>query len=53
MLGSQASETEKRYKELGGAMAMIVQEGAAHYPTSPRDCKPVVDFILAQQHPKR
>ncbi len=40
---------EKRYKELGGSMTVIVQEGLGHYPTAPKDPQPVVDFILRQQ----
>jgi len=37
---------KKRYKELGGRMTVIVKEGEGHYPTAPRDPKPVVDFIM-------
>ncbi len=48
-LESQTRVAEKRYKELGGRMTVIVDEGKGHYPTAPRDPKPVVDFILAQQ----
>ncbi|HEX2974094.1 MAG TPA: hypothetical protein VHP11_17305 [Tepidisphaeraceae bacterium] len=36
---------EKRYKELGGEIKVIVNEGEEHYPTAPKDPKPVVDFI--------
>jgi hypothetical protein len=49
LLASQTREAEKRYKELGGSMTVIVQEGVGHYPTAPKDPKPVVDFILAGQ----
>ncbi len=49
---SQTREAEKRYKELGGSMTVIVQEGAGHYPTAPKDPKPVVDFIVAKQGSK-
>jgi pimeloyl-ACP methyl ester carboxylesterase len=48
-LEGQTRITEKRYKELGGRMTVIVDEGRGHYPTAPRDPKPVVEFILAQQ----
>jgi hypothetical protein len=51
MLASQTRESEKRYKELGGAMTVIVQDGEGHYPTAPRDLKPVIDFIVAKQGP--
>jgi pimeloyl-ACP methyl ester carboxylesterase len=36
---------EKRYKELGGQITVIVKEGEGHYPLAPKDPKPVVDFI--------
>jgi pimeloyl-ACP methyl ester carboxylesterase len=48
VLGSQTREAEKRYKELGGAMTVIVQEGEGHYPTAPRDPKPVIEFVLSK-----
>ena len=48
-LDSQTRVAEKRYKELGGRMTVIVDEGKGHYPTAPRDPKPVVEFILARQ----
>ena len=51
MLASQTREAEKRYKELGGMMSVIVQEGKGHYPTAPEDPKIVIDFILAKQVP--
>ncbi len=40
---------EKRYKELGGSITVIIEEGKGHYPLAPRDPKPVVDFITALQ----
>ena len=48
-LDGQTRVAEKRYKELGGQMTVIVDEGEGHYPTAPRDPKPVVEFILARQ----
>jgi pimeloyl-ACP methyl ester carboxylesterase len=48
-LESQTRVAESRYKELGGKMTVIVDEGRGHYPTAPRDPKPVVEFILARQ----
>jgi hypothetical protein len=36
---------EKRYKKLGGKIKVIVEKGKGHYPLSPVDPKPVVDFI--------
>lgn len=49
LLASQTREAEKRYKELGGAMTVIVQDAEGHYPTAPKDVKPVVDFIVGKQ----
>jgi hypothetical protein len=37
---------EKRYKKLDGKIKVIVNKGQGHYPLSPKDPKPVVDFIL-------
>ena len=48
-LDSQTRVLEKRYKELGGQVTVVVQEGAGHFPTAPRDVKPVVDFIVGRQ----
>jgi hypothetical protein len=28
---------------------VIVEEGKGHYPTGPRDVKPVADFIVGRQ----
>ena len=36
---------EKRYKELGGQITIIIKEGEGHLPTGPKDPKPVIDFI--------
>jgi len=36
---------EKKYKQLGGTIIVIVKEGDGHYPLAPRDVKPVVEFI--------
>jgi pimeloyl-ACP methyl ester carboxylesterase len=44
-LDSQTQVAEKRYKELGGQITVILKEGEAHYPLSPRDLPPVVEFI--------
>jgi hypothetical protein len=37
------------YKELGGKVTVIVQEGVGHFPTGPKDPKPVVEWILNPQ----
>jgi hypothetical protein len=36
---------EKRYKELGGTITVMIKEGEGHYPLGPKDPKLVVDFI--------
>jgi pimeloyl-ACP methyl ester carboxylesterase len=51
MYPNQTLEAEKHYKELGGSMTVIVQEGEGHYPTAPKDPKPVVEFIVSRQSP--
>jgi hypothetical protein len=45
---SQTREVEKRYKELGGTITVIVNEGAGHYPLAPRDPQSVVDLIIGR-----
>jgi hypothetical protein len=47
-LDSQTRVVEKRYKELGGQITVIVKEGEGHFPTAPNDTKPVVDSITAR-----
>jgi hypothetical protein len=48
-LKDQTRVVEKRYKELGGKITVLVAEGEGHFPLSRKDPKPVVDFILSQQ----
>jgi len=45
-LKDQTRVVEKRYKDLGGETAVIVQEGQGHYPLAPRDLQPVVEFVV-------
>ena len=45
---TQTRVVEKRYKELGGQITVIVKEGEGHYPLAPKDPKPVVDFIVGK-----
>lgn len=47
-LDSQTRVLEKRYKELGGVVTVLVQDGVGHFPTGPKDPTPVVDFILSR-----
>jgi pimeloyl-ACP methyl ester carboxylesterase len=48
-LNDQTRVVEKRYKELGGQITVIIREGEGHFPLAPRDPKSVVDFILSHQ----
>ena len=47
-LNDQTRVAEQRYKQLGGQITVIVQEGQGHFPTAPKDPKAVVEFITAQ-----
>jgi pimeloyl-ACP methyl ester carboxylesterase len=37
---------ERRYKELGGPITVIVKHGVGHHPHSLKDPTPIVDFIM-------
>jgi hypothetical protein len=37
---------EERYRQLGGQITVIINEGEGHYPLGPKDPNPVVDFII-------
>lgn len=43
-------EVEKKYRQLGGRMKVILKEGEGHYAVQPVDPTPIVDFILSAQH---
>ena len=45
-LDNQTRVVEKRYKDLGGKITVIVRTGEGHFPLSPKDPKSVVDFII-------
>jgi pimeloyl-ACP methyl ester carboxylesterase len=47
-LDGQTRVLEKRYKELGGQVTVIVKEGEGHYPLAPKDRQPVVGFITSK-----
>src|SRR5207249_11133992 len=47
-LADQTRVAEKRYKELGGSITVIVKEGEGHYPLGPKDPGPVVEFIVGK-----
>ena len=40
-----------KYHQLGGHMKVMVKEGAGHFDALPPDPAPIVDFIVAAQHP--
>jgi hypothetical protein len=46
-LNDQTRVLEKRYKELGGQITVIIKEGEGHYPLAPKDRGPVLDFVAA------
>jgi pimeloyl-ACP methyl ester carboxylesterase len=46
-LSDQTRVLEKRYKDLGGQITVIVREGEGHFSTAAREAKPVVEFILS------
>ena len=48
-LNDNTRVAEKRYKDLGGKITVIIKDGDGHYPTAPKDPKPVVDFVLGKQ----
>jgi pimeloyl-ACP methyl ester carboxylesterase len=52
-LDSQTRAAERRYRELGGRLSVLIEDGKGHFPTAPKDPKPVVDFILGQQPSER
>jgi pimeloyl-ACP methyl ester carboxylesterase len=45
-LNDQTRVVEKKYKDLGGQITVIVRDGEGHFPLAPKDPKPVVDFIV-------
>jgi len=45
-LADQTRALEKRYKEIGGAITVILNDGEGHYPLAPKNPKPAVDFII-------
>ena len=45
-LDSQSHVAEKRYLQLNGRITIIEQPGNGHFPLSPNDRQPVVEFIV-------
>jgi hypothetical protein len=48
-LNDQTRVVERRYKQLGGQITVIIREGEGHFPLAPKDPKSVVDLILSHQ----
>ena len=46
-LAENTAIVEKRYKELGGRIKVIVKKGVGHHPHSLPEPAPIVDFILS------
>lgn len=46
-LGSETRALEKRYRELGGSITVLVREGEGHFPVGTFDVRPIVDFVTA------
>jgi hypothetical protein len=46
-LDGQTKEVEKRYRDLNGKFTLIVQDDVGHYPLSPADPTPAVEWIAA------
>lgn len=47
-LDSQTRVLEKRYRQLGGKVTVLVQDGQGHYPLGPKDPKTAVEFITSR-----
>lgn len=45
----QTRTAEDRYRKLGGTLKVILKEGEGHFPSAPKDTRPVLDFILSHQ----
>ena len=46
LLKDNTRVVEQRYKDLGGQITVIIKDGEGHYPLTPKDPQPVVDFIV-------
>jgi pimeloyl-ACP methyl ester carboxylesterase len=45
-MAENTSVLEKRYREQGGTIEVIVKPGGGHHPHSLKDPRPIVDFLL-------
>jgi hypothetical protein len=46
-LDEQSRVAEKRYKDLGGNLSVIIEDGKGHFDTTPKDPKAIIEFITA------
>ncbi len=45
-LAENTAVVERRYRQLGGQITVIVKKGVGHHPHSLKDPTPIVDFVL-------
>jgi pimeloyl-ACP methyl ester carboxylesterase len=45
-LESQTRVVQQRYRDLGGQITVLINEGQGHYPLAPQNQKTVVDFLI-------
>jgi hypothetical protein len=45
-LNDNTRVAEKKYKELGGSIRVIIKEGEGHYPLAPKDPAVIADLIV-------
>lgn len=48
--GQNTALLEKRYRELGGNIQVILKPGGDHHPHSLKDPAPIVNFLITQAH---
>ncbi len=51
ILGNFTLAIETIYRQLGGQISVMIQEGLGHHPHSLRDPEPIVDFIVKNINP--
>jgi pimeloyl-ACP methyl ester carboxylesterase len=51
ILGEFTLAIESIYRQLGGEISVMIQEGLGHHPHSLRDPEPIVDFIVRNADP--
>src|SRR5262249_46148460 len=46
LLEGYTRAAEHKYRDLGGELVVLINEGEGHYPTKPRDVPAVVKFVI-------